>query len=580
MIKRDQVRRVLIIYTGGTIGMQQGVNGYTPVAGWMEEQLRSRYAFQDPHAAPRTTPPSKNGIRISYDIVEYDPLLDSANMETSHWVQIACDIKRYYHDYDGFLVLHGTDTMAYTASALSFMLVNLRKTVVLTGSQIPLSELRNDAVNNLFGALTMAGLYEIPEVCLYFNNQLFRGNRCQKMDTSGLGAFSSSNLPPLAKIGVEIDVAWHLILQAPVRPLRLRLIEEQNVGAFRIFPGMSTSLLRQFLQPPIRGVVLETYGAGNIPATRTGVIDALKEAIARGVVIINCTQCAKGTVSSAYESGSILGKIGVISGADLTVEAALTKLAYVLSQPDISTEHIPRLMKKSLRGEMTEPADKKRFSFQEQKFVDTVTKVITQGEELGISKTIAESVFPVLACSAAARGDIEALERMIHGGFSLEKGDYDGRTPLHIAAAEGQLDTVLFLLSFGADPNVMDRWGSGPIEEAINNSYGGIVDALAKSGGRVHREQAFSLLQKLVKEGNDDMITNLHKAKVPFDLLDKDGRTIVHLAVLHNQDMVTRMLLRSGVDLSQKDKWGETALDLAERYGYERIVQIIRECLP
>ncbi|MAA80258.1 MAG: L-asparaginase 1, partial [Deltaproteobacteria bacterium] len=327
MEMENTTRRVLIIYTGGTIGMQQGENGYTPVAGWMEEQLRSRYAFQDPYAPPRTTPPSKSGVRISYDIVEYDPLLDSANMETRHWVQIAQDIKKYYHEYDGFLVLHGTDTMVYTASALSFMLVNLRKTVVLTGSQIPLSELRNDAVNNLFGALTMAGLYEIPEVCLYFDNKLYRGNRCQKMDSSGLGAFSSSNLAPLAKVGVEIEVAWHLILQAPVRPLRLRLIKEQNVGAFRIFPGMSASLLRQFLQPPIRGVVLETYGAGNIPATRADVLASLQEAINRGVVIINCTQCAKGSVRSAYESGSVLAKIGVISGADLTIEAALTKLA-------------------------------------------------------------------------------------------------------------------------------------------------------------------------------------------------------------------------------------------------------------
>ena len=151
-------------------------------------------------------------------------------------------------------------------------------------------------------------------------------------------------MAPLAKVGVEIEVAWHLILQAPVRPLRLRPIKEQNVGAFRIFPGMSASLLRQFLQPPLRGVVLETYGAGNIPATRTDVLEALQGAIERGVVIINCTQCAKGSVSSAYESGSVLSKIGVISGADLTIEAALTKLAYILSQPDVAFRvHIPTL---------------------------------------------------------------------------------------------------------------------------------------------------------------------------------------------------------------------------------------------
>ena len=570
-----ETRRVLIIYTGGTIGMQQGENGYTPVAGWMEEQLRSRYAFQDPYAPPRTTPPSKSGVRISYDIVEYDPLLDSANMETRHWVQIAQDIKKYYHEYDGFLVLHGTDTMAYTASALSFMLVNLRKTVVLTGSQIPLSELRNDAVNNLFGALTMAGLYEIPEVCLYFNNKLYRGNRCQKMDSSGLGAFSSSNLAPLAKVGVEIEVAWHLILQAPVRPLRLRLIKEQNVGAFRIFPGMSASLLRQFLQPPIRGVVLETYGSGNIPATRMDVLEALREAIDRGVVIINCTQCAKGTVISAYESGSVLSKIGVISGADLTIEAALTKLAYILSQPDLSPDHISRLMQKSLRGEMTEHADKQRFSFQEQKFVDTVTKVLTQGEELGVSEAIAQSVFPVLACSAAARGDIEALERLIQSGFSLEQGDYDGRTPLHIAAAEGQVSTVQFLLSQGADPNIFDRWGMGPLGEAIINSFDSIVVFLVEKGAVMEQAQMQNLMKKASKEGDCDMIRNLHLAKMPLDLRDEDGRTSLHLAARYNQPDIIDWLCKNDAPLSHTDRWGDTALSLAQQYEHHDVANII-----
>jgi lysophospholipase len=547
MDQERDLRRVLIIYTGGTIGMKQGPNGYTPISGWMEEQLRSRYAFQDPHGPPRTTPPSKNGVRISYDIVEYDPLLDSANMETRHWVQIAQDIEDHYDEYNGFVVLHGTDTMVYTASALSFMLVNLRKTVVLTGSQIPMSELRNDAVNNLFGALTMAGLYEIPEVCLFFNNQLFRGNRCQKMDSSGLGAFSSSNLPPLAKMGVEIDVAWHLILPAPVRPLRLRLIEEQNVAAFRIFPAMSTSLLRQFLQPPLRGVVLETYGAGNIPATRSDLVKELQEAIARGVVIVNCTQCATGSVTAAYEAGSILPKIGVISGFDLTVEAALTKLAYILSQPDIGVEHIPRLMTRSLRGELTERTDLERFSFSEQRFVDTIAKVLSQGEELGLSDTVGESIFPVLACSAASRGDVEALERMIRSGFSVEQGDYDGRTALHLAAAEGQFDTVCFLLRMGADPNIIDRWGMGPIGDAIKNNHEDVVQILAEKGGRLDRAQGISMMYLAAKNGNLRLLKNLYLAGVEIHLCGEDGNNALDIAEKYEQVEIVRQLIKYGV---------------------------------
>ena len=472
------MRRVLIIYTGGTIGMKQTPDGYAPVAGWMESQLRSIYAFQDPAAPPRTMPPARDGRIISYDIIEYTPLLDSANMETHHWVKIATDIEKHYQAYDGFVVLHGTDTMAYTASALSFMLVNLRKTVVLTGSQIPLSEVRNDAESNLLGALTMAGLYEIPEVCLYFDNQLFRGNRAQKYDASGLGAFRSANLPALATVGIHIDVAWHLVLAAPARPLMLRTIAEQNVVALRLFPGIRTEILSNFLQPPVKGVVLETYGAGNVPATRPDFLAVLKSATERGIIIVNCTQCFQGSVTSDYAAGSILNQVGVISGHDMTPEAALTKLAYLLSQSELNTEQIKSYMLKNIRGELSSRTQKTRFSFHEQAFVDTVAKVLGQGEILGIREDVASVMYPVLLCAAASRGDIEAVERMLSSNVSIDTGDYDGRTPLHLASAEGQIEMVKFLLSQGADATVVDRWGARPVEDAIRHGHQAIVKLL------------------------------------------------------------------------------------------------------
>ena len=317
-------RRVLIIYTGGTIGMKHTSKGYAPVSGWMETRLSAIYPFQDPKGPPRTTPVSKYGRRICYDILEYENLLDSANMEVRHWIQIARDIERHYEDYDGFVILHGTDTMAYTASALSFMLVNLRKTVVLTGSQIPLSEIRNDAVNNLLEALTIAGHFEIPEVCLYFDNMLFRGNRSRKIDASGLGAFQSGNFPPLAQVQVRIEVSWHLVRAAPARSLKLRVIEEQNVASLRLFPGITVETLRNFLKPPLRGLVLETYGSGNVPSTRQDLLDVLQKASERGIIIVNCTQCFQGGVTGDYAAGSVLGDIGVCSAKDMTPEAALT----------------------------------------------------------------------------------------------------------------------------------------------------------------------------------------------------------------------------------------------------------------
>lgn len=569
------IRKVLIIYTGGTIGMKQSPKGYTPAKGWMEQQLRTIYAFQDPQAPPRTTPPSKSGTRIYYDIIEYDPLLDSANMEVHHWVKIAREIEQNYDQYDGFVVLHGTDTMSYTSSALSFMLVNLRKTVVITGSQIPLSEVRNDAVNNLLGALTMAGLYDIPEVCLYFDNQLFRGNRTQKIDSSGLGAFQSSNLPPLAKIGIDIDVAWHLTLPTPVRPLRLRRIKEQNVASLRLFPGITTSLLEKFLQPPLRGVVLETYGAGNVPASRKDFVAVLERAIARGVIVVNCTQCVKGSVSAEYETGSVLNQIGVCSGYDMTPEAALTKLAYLLSQDDLSLKQVKENIGKNLRGELSNQ-QKERFSFQEQSFVETVARVITQGGEFGVSSQISKTIFPVLSCSAAARGDVEALERMMSSQFSIDTGDYDGRTALHLASAEGQSSVVEFLISKGANVHVVDRWGVGPLGDAIQNQHDAVIEKLVAAGARVQSKEIVAQMCQAAADGNLLYLQRLVKAGGDISTGDYDGRTPLHLAAACNQLKVAQYLIKQGADINALDRFGGRPFDDAERNGLEEMKALVR----
>ena len=335
-------KRVYIIYTGGTIGMQPTSEGYAPAPGYLAEQILSM-------------PELKSDLMPDVEIHEYDPLLDTANMTPEDWHKIASDIGRHYDEYDGFIILHGTDTMAYTASALPFMLDGLRKPVLLTGSQIPLCEVRNDARANLITALTIAATFDIPEVCLCFGNQLLRGCRSVKVSTDGLDAFASPNLAALGEIGVEIHIRRDLILPAspPGTALQVQELKQVNVGALPLWPGIPAQVVRNFLQLPLQGLILRAYGVGNGPTNNLDFLAALKEATAHGVVIVDCTQCLKGSVHLGdYATGSALARAGVISGFDMTAEAALAKLSYLFSQ-NLSVDEIKRLMQSNLRGELT-----------------------------------------------------------------------------------------------------------------------------------------------------------------------------------------------------------------------------------
>jgi L-asparaginase len=336
-------KNVYIAYTGGTIGMKLIGKHYLPVSNYLQGEMAAIPAFSH-ESLP------------SYTINEYEPLLDSPNMTPVDWSRIARDIYRHYDDYDGFIVLHGTDTMAYTASALAFMMDGLRKPIIVTGSQIPLCEIRNDAQENLITALMLAAAEQpIPEVALYFNSQLLRGCRTVKVDADGFDAFDSPNFPPLATVGVEIEINRPLIERPKKSGLQLQEITEPGVGALRLFPGISADVLDNMLRPPLRGLVLETYGAGNGPTNDGRFLKVIEAAAKRGVVIVNVTQCLRGTVDlTKYETGSLLADVGVISGFDLTAEAALTKLAYLFSI-NTEPEWVKEKMQENLRGELTRP---------------------------------------------------------------------------------------------------------------------------------------------------------------------------------------------------------------------------------
>jgi L-asparaginase len=332
-------KRVYIAYTGGTIGMQKRKGSYAPSPLYLAKRMAAMPELHDQ-------------VMPDYDLHEYEPLLDSSNMRPRNWQMIADDIELNYNHYDGFVVLHGTDTMAYTASALSFMLENLAKPVILTGSQIPLAEVRSDARENLITSMLIAANYLIPEVCIYLNSRLLRGNRSTKVSSTGFDAFDSPNLPALGQVGVEIALNKELILAKPKVYFRVQQLQNVQVAALRLFPGISAELLANLLLKPLQAVVLETYGAGNAPEDEA-LLSVLKEATERGVIIVNISQCLKGRVAMQdYAAGSKLERAGLISGADMTAEAALGKLSYLLSC-DLSIEKVKSLVQESLRGELS-----------------------------------------------------------------------------------------------------------------------------------------------------------------------------------------------------------------------------------
>ncbi|WP_334062343.1 asparaginase [Alteromonas genovensis] len=333
-------KHIYIAYTGGTIGMKPSSQGYVPAAGFLTETLAKMPEFN------RSEMPL-------FTIHEYDNLIDSSDMSPSDWQRIADDIADNYDDYDGFIILHGTDTMAYTSSALSFMLEDLAKPVIVTGSQIPLAELRSDGQVNLLNALFIAANFPIAEVGLFFNNRLLRGNRSRKVDADGFNAFDSPNFPPLLEAGINIRLKAGELAKASDKKLTVSNVSAQPIGMVSLYPGIAPEVIKNTLQQPVNALILLSYGVGNAPQNPK-LIEQLQYAKSREIPVVNCTQCMRGRVNmGGYATGHGLQEVGVLSGSDMTPEAALAKLHYLLSK-NLSFEQINLLLTANLRGELSE----------------------------------------------------------------------------------------------------------------------------------------------------------------------------------------------------------------------------------
>ncbi|ALC46339.1 CG8526 [Drosophila busckii] len=576
--------RVHVIYTGGTIGMMRNADGVlAPIQHELPKRLRDY-----PNCHDKSYKLNKNEdllvlphvegtpYRVLYDLVEYAPLLDSSCMNMSDWQRIAKDIGKSYNQYDGFVILHGTDTMAYTASALSFMLQNLGKPVVITGAQIPIFEMRTDGRDNFIGSIVLAGNFDIPEVVLYFGNRVMRGCRTTKISAESFHAFDTPNHPPLGEVGVNVDINSRLLFRScSLECFSVHDKLETQVGLLLMYPGITPAVLRAFLSEPMRGVVIQSFGAGNVPSNNAELLAVLREAINRGMLIVNISQCPKGSVAEIYETGAWMS-MGVVAGSDMTKEAAFTKLAYVLAKPEWDLANKKKVMQLSIRGELTTNKVAKVNDIDLIEGVARTLRLSTAKEREQMCATF----YPAIVAASIVENDVEKLKALKQYGADLCDKNCDGRTALHLACFMGKVVCVEYLLAAGCATDVADRFSRTPLHEAIDTDNRQIIRLLLKHGARLQDvpEVQAEVLRALAERAQLERLESYRLAGGNLMQADRTGRTALHYACQLGRQDVVMYLISHYAHIQLQDELGLTPLDYAQAANHEHIVCLLHTC--